>query len=366
MTKSQEFFDSLIPWYLANRRTLPWRENRTPYRVWISEIMLQQTQVVTVIAYFNRWMALWPTLADLATSSEQAVLKAWEGLGYYSRARNILKTARQLHSAGLAELPTSHAELLKLPGIGQYTAAAIASLAGAESVPAVDGNVLRVISRHEALPWQRGNESGLKACRELLSTWMAELKDNANWHPGLFNEAVIELGALVCQARNPQCPSCPLAESCLAYQEGDPLAYPLPSAKTKRSIEYYTVLILKDTATGLIAATQRPDSGLLASLWQFPLIEGWRSTEEIENYLDDLGYRTHALEPVGNRRHVFSHLTWELHLAKAEVSFDALGLEESASPYLDDSWHWLGQNELQDLPFSAALQDVRDNLAMMF
>lgn len=362
--------DKLLSWFRLARRDLPWRQERTPYRVWISEIMLQQTRVQTVIAYYEAWLAKWPTLAVLAKADEQEVLKAWEGLGYYSRARNILKTARLLAEQGHNDLPAIYAELLKLPGIGTYTAAAIASLAGNENVPAVDGNVLRVIARCTARPWQAGQPASLKACRLMLGDWMTDLRaalPEGEWQPGVFNEALIELGALICTAANPRCGECPLAEECLAKAGGDPAAYPLPSKKLERPVERYSVLLLRDRQSGRLAVTQRPLEGLLARLWEFPLLDGERDTAEISIFLDDLGLSPGQVRELGRRKHIFSHIEWDLRIFGCEVDIcEAAAAEdvlaEAAAAYgpeLSAEWLWLSEAELHGLPFSAALIPVR-------
>ncbi len=343
----QNFVAALLPWFREAKRDLPWRQNRTGYRVWISEIMLQQTRVQTVIPYYLDWMEKWPELRALAQAEEQEVLKAWEGLGYYSRARNILKAAKQLAAEGATDLPTRYKDLRALPGIGDYTAAAIASLVSGEKVAAVDGNVLRVMARYLANPWIRGNAKDLKSCRTLLNSWY----ENAAAHPGELNEALIEFGAIQCTPRNPQCQSCPLRTTCAALAQGKSQDYPLPPAAAKRQTEHYTVLVLRNTENDEVAVQQRPASGLLASLWEFPLLDGPRDTQEVHNYLDDLGYTVQASWEEKPIRHVFSHLIWELSVVCADVSATA-----------SDDWVWLPAKAADQLPFSAALVPLRERL----
>lgn len=356
----RKLYKALASWFEAEKRPLPWRENKDPYRIWISEIMLQQTQVVTVIPYFERWMKLWPNLSQLAEAEEEAVLKAWEGLGYYSRARNILKTARLLKAQGLKTLPSAFKELRALPGLGDYTAGAVASLAFDEAVPAVDGNVLRVVSRLASEPYQAGAAKDLRSCREKLSAAMASLRKEDSFSPGLMNEALIELGATVCRPKETDCERCPFASACRARAEGHVLSYPLPKAKSKRSFETYTVLIMEDK-DGKIAVRKRRSEGLLASLWEFPMAEGERTAEEIRNGLEEQGFVIETIEALKPLKHVFSHITWELSFFCIRL-IRPFCIRENELLYKDDSddINWLGKDEIKDLPFSSALSEIRD------
>lgn len=359
------FYRALAAWFAEQSRDLPWRRSRTPYRVWISEIMLQQTQVATVIPYYERWMERWPSLQALAAAREDEVLKAWEGLGYYSRARNILRTARELHEQGAEDLPGRYAELIKLKGIGPYTAGAIASLAGGEVCAAVDGNVLRAASRLWAKAWQAGVQKDQAACRRHLNGVMTALSDaSENFSPGLFNEALIELGALVCKASAADCPACPVRNFCLAYKKDLVASYPLPAKRTKQSHEEYTVLILRDDS-GRLAVRKRPGEGLLASLWEFPLLDGRREAAEVQNRLEEAGLLPLYVEELQPRRHVFSHLIWNLYPFYAEVSRPAepdaaLLLAEQEAVYAAEEVLWLSPDELKALAFSSALAGLRD------
>ncbi len=280
------------------------------------------------------------------------MLKAWEGLGYYSRARNILRTAKQLRAEGKDELPCSYAELLKLPGIGPYTAGAVASLACGLPEAAVDGNVLRVISRLLARPWQAGRAKDQKACREYLMSLMREAGISEDFSPAVFNEALIELGALLCRAKTADCPHCPLRTFCAAHLEGEVFSYPLAAEKTKKSSEEYTVLILHDE-DGNIAVRKRPPEGLLAGLWEFILADGRRSPAEIEILLDDAGLALRSLEELASKKHVFSHLIWEMRVYEAEV-------QRKGAFNSDEEIFWRSPDEVLSLPFSSALSDYRD------
>lgn len=358
----------LMDWFDHNKRDLPWRLSpRTPYRVWISEIMLQQTQVETVIPYFESWMEKWPTVKALAQASEDQVLKAWEGLGYYSRARNILKTARLICDTYLGVFPSSYKELLKLPGIGPYTAAAIASYTSEEAVGAVDANVLRVLSRLSQTEWTAGDPKSLKDCQKQLNHYMEVLENNANssktrdFRPGPLNEALIELGALICKAKSACCTQCPVKEDCLAYSYNSVYEYPLPKGKTVKKEEYYSLLLLYREDIKCFAVEQRPSQGLLAGLWQFPLLEGVRDTDEIRTYLEDRSYWVSSIRQLKAYRHVFSHLIWNIEPyviclgQNSENIHEDFVLQES-----DHSYHWLPAESVMDLAFSSSMTGLRD------
>lgn len=346
----------LFDWFDRIRRDLPWRVNRTPYRVWISEIMLQQTQVITVIDYFNHWLSKWPDIESLAQASEDEVLKAWEGLGYYSRARNILKTAKLVYQSDSKELPTSYAELIKLPGIGSYTAAAIASYTAKEKVAAIDANVLRVTSRLLAKDWTAGDIKSIRECKNLHEETMNFFPDS--FHPGKWNEALIELGALCCQAKQTSCSQCPLSSNCLAFQKDLIYSYPLPKTKLVNKEEDYTVLIIEER--NKYAVVQRPSNGLLANLWQFPMLEGHLEQFEVEDYLSPK-YHLKSIVSLKDRKHVFSHLTWRLKIYYIAVdrksSVDNLILSESNNE--ESLWEFQDAASLETLAFSSSMAPLR-------
>lgn len=358
----------LMNWFDQNKRDLPWRISpRLAYRVWISEIMLQQTQVETVIPYFKRWMEKWPTVRDLAQASENQVLKAWEGLGYYSRALNILKTAKLVSDAYQGIFPANYKELIKLPGIGPYTAAAIASYTSEEAVGAVDANVLRVLSRLNQTEWTAGDPRSLKACQKQLNQYMDLLKQKKAeqncrvFKPGPLNEALIELGALICKAKTASCAVCPLNEDCMAYMYNSVYDFPLPKTKTVKKEEYYSLLILYREDLKCFAVEQRPSQGLLGGLWQFPLLEGIRDADEIRNYLEDRSYRVSSIRKLKAVRHVFSHLIWTIEPyviilgQDSNADYTNLTFQESSHSY-----HWLPDQDVLDLPFSSSMTELRD------
>ncbi|SHN28579.1 A/G-specific adenine glycosylase [Gracilibacillus kekensis] len=309
-----QFQEDLITWFESEQRILPWRENQDPYRVWVSEIMLQQTKVDTVIPYFQNFMKHFPNLEALANADQQDVLKAWEGLGYYSRARNLQSAVQEVVELYDADVPNDPKQLGDLKGVGPYTKGAILSIAFDQPEPAVDGNVMRVLSRilriEEDIAKQKTRNTFESVVRELIS------QDN----PSAFNQGMMELGALICTPKSPSCLLCPVQAHCVAYRDGVEQTLPIKKKKTKKSSHTYFALVIQDDAGNFIIE-QRPEQGLLAKLWQFPMV----STNEVdENHLSVFiqeKYQTdidtvETLEPV---KHVFSHLTWYLHVKMIKV-----------------------------------------------
>ena len=261
----------LLAWYETHARVLPWREQPEPYRVWISEIMLQQTRVEAVKPYFARFMEALPTVRDLAEVPEENLLKLWEGLGYYNRARNLQKAARVIQEQYGGVIPSSYEELLKLPGIGSYTAGAIASIAYGIPVPAVDGNVLRVISRVLASSEDILKQSVKKQMEESLKAVMPADRASA------YNQGLIEIGAIICVPNGqPKCGECPLASICLGRKQGLLDSIPYKTPKKPRKIENRTILLIESDGAYMIR--KRPEQGLLASLYEFPSLDGHLET----------------------------------------------------------------------------------------
>ena len=295
----------LLAWYDENRRRLPWREVPTPYRVWVSEIMLQQTRVEAVKPYFERFMNALPDIETLAAVEEDVLLKLWEGLGYYSRARNLKKAAIQIMEDYGGKMPSDYDSLLKLKGIGSYTAGAVASIAFRQSVPAVDGNVLRVIARLMADDGDILDPSVKKRVEQDLRPVMPPER------PGDFNQALMELGATVCLPNGaPRCDVCPWNELCRANENGTQLEYPKKSAKKPRKIEKKTILVLRDSQSAAIR--KRPANGLLAGLYEFPSIEGHASQEEVLAWLKQQGVHAVRLERLPDSKHIFTHKEWHM------------------------------------------------------
>ena len=284
-----DFSRPLLDWYQVNKRDLPWRREATPYRVWVSEIMLQQTRIEAARGYFQRFMAAFPTVEALAAAESDAVMKLWEGLGYYSRARNLHKCARVIVSQYGGRFPADAQALKKLPGIGEYTAGAIASIAFGLPESAVDGNVTRLLTRLEACP-QTADE-------KLRGRYRRELKDiYPAGECGDFTSALMELGETVCLPGTPSCEKCPLSALCRAHGEGRETDYPVLPAKKPRRVEHRRVLlILRGDA---VAVRRRPETGLLAGLWELPN--------------DTVETPPEGGEPCGEAVHVFTHVEWRM------------------------------------------------------
>ncbi|SER58514.1 A/G-specific DNA-adenine glycosylase [Gracilibacillus ureilyticus] len=306
-----QFRHDLITWFEQEQRDLPWRENQDPYRVWVSEIMLQQTKVETVIPYFHRFIQSFPTLEALAEADEQQVLKAWEGLGYYSRVRNLQAAVREVVADYNAKVPEDAEQFGNLKGVGPYTQGAVLSIAYGKAEPAVDGNVMRVLSRilliQEDIAKAKTRKIFEQAVRQLIS----------HENPSAFNQGLMELGALICTPRNPSCLLCPVQVHCKAYSEGIQHSLPVKTKKTKQKDEAYYVLVMEDK-DGKYILEQRPNEGLLAQMWQFPMV----ATKEVsENLLEPYimeRYQINCqsidqLQPV---KHIFSHIKWDLNVIK--------------------------------------------------
>lgn len=318
----------LLKWYDENKRVLPWREDATPYRVWVSEIMLQQTRVEAVKPYFERFMEALPDIGALAEASEDRLLKLWEGLGYYNRVRNLQKAARQVMGEYGGRMPAEYEELLRLTGIGSYTAGAISSIAYGRPVPAVDGNVLRVLARVREDERLITNGGVKNAVEEELRAAMP--KDR----PGDFNQALMELGACICIPNGaPLCHGCPLSRICRAHADGVETEFPKKEGKKPRKVEEKTVLVIRDENRA--ALHKRPKKGLLAGMYEFPMLEGYRTVDEIAAYLSENGIRALRIQALEDAKHIFTHREW--HMRGYMVRVDEL---EHGTPGRD-SRNWL-------------------------
>lgn len=301
----QAIIQPLTVWFRENQRNLPWRQEPTPYHVWLSEIMLQQTRVEAVIPYYLRFLERLPDIASLAVVDEEELMKLWQGLGYYNRARNLKRAAEQAVLEYGGELPADYEKLLKLPGIGSYTAGAIASIAFGIARPAVDGNVLRVISR---ILGSMEDISQAKVKKKIEEQLLFVMPGNA---PGDFNQALMELGATVCVPNGaPHCQECPVAETCLAFREGKTDVIPYKAPKKPRRIEERTILLVKWKDE--YAIEKRPSTGLLAGLYEFPNLEGSLNGEQLADYLIHAGETSFTAEPLPPSKHVFSHVEWRM------------------------------------------------------
>lgn len=301
----RQLVEPLLAWFDKSRRVLPWRNKPTPYRVWISEIMLQQTRVEAVKPYFERFIEALPDICALAECKDETLLKLWEGLGYYNRARNLKKAALCVVESRKTALPETYEELLDLPGIGSYTAGAIASIAYGQAAPAVDGNVLRVLSR--VFLYEKDVLSQ-KAKREMEDFVRAVIPKE---RPGDFNQALMELGAVVCvPSGSPDCKNCPLNGRCLAFKEDKTGQFPVKVKKTKRRIEERTVFLLQ--ADKKIALHKREEAGLLAGLYEFPNTMGHLSKEKALEWVKAQGMEPVYIEPLEDAKHIFSHVEWRM------------------------------------------------------
>ncbi len=302
----------LLPWYYENRRELPWRADREPYHIWLSEIMLQQTRVEAVKGYYARFLEALPTIEALANCDDDALHKLWEGLGYYSRVRNLKKAAREIMALHDGVFPTSHAQVLALPGIGDYTAGAICSIAFGQPTPAVDGNVLRVWSRLTDDP----SPIDLPATKTRVKEALAAIYPK---EAGDFTQALMELGATLCGPnRKPDCESCPCRGICLGNQNGTAETLPIKSPKKEKRQEDRTVFIL--SCDGRYALEKRPGKGLLAGLWQFPNVPGKLDTENALAEVERMGLRPRELIREIHRKHIFTHIQWNMKGIYLEVT----------------------------------------------
>ena len=326
--------EPLLAWSRANARTLPWRETNDPYRIWISEIMLQQTRVAAVLGYYSRFLDAFPTVNHLATAPEIQLMKLWEGLGYYSRARNLQKAAKQI--AELGQFPNTYEGLLALPGVGDYTASAIASSAFGLREAAIDGNVLRVVTRITDCHDDISNAKTKRAIREQVQSILPESSADMR----IFNQATMELGATVCVPNGaPKCEVCPAASFCLGRIRGTAETLPIKAPKKARKIEEKTVfLFLRD---GKVALRKRPDSGLLAGLWEFPNVDGTMSEETAPTAVSHWGLTPKVWKHRLTAKHIFTHVEWHMTGYTLEVSsegssdfvwMDATELEQHAVP----------------------------------
>ena len=331
----------LLAWYAFSARDLPWREDPNPFAVWVAEIMLQQTRVETVIPYYQRWMTRFPSISSLASASQEEVLALWEGMGYYSRARNLHRAARIVMDEHAGELPCNPTELRRLPGIGRYTAGAISSIAFGLDEPALDGNIRRVFARYFDLSEQLGSKAAENRLWELVA---------ANLPPGgagEYNQALMDLGAMICTPHAPGCAGCPLRSGCQAYALG--LQEQRPVRQVKPAIPHHTVTAAVIQRAGRLLITRRPQGGLLGGMWEFP---GGKCQpgEDLVTCLqreiqEELAVRVAVGEPLGLYNHAYTHFRVTLHAFHCALSNGA----EPAAVQVDDL-RWVTPGELADYP----------------
>ncbi|KMP12281.1 adenine glycosylase [Candidatus Nitromaritima sp. SCGC AAA799-C22] len=334
----------MLAWYDRTRRDLPWRETDDPYRIWVSEIMLQQTQVKTVVPYYRRWMEAFPTVEKLAAAPERKVLKLWEGLGYYSRARNLKKSAGIVAREMNGRVPDTLEGLRSLPGIGRYTAGAIASIAFGMKTPVLDSNVKRVVSRLFRL-----NENGSTAASE-KRLWQAAEDLLPARRTGDFNQALMELGATVCLPKSPACPECPLHTSCEAARKGDAQRFPPARRRTAtEKIEVSAGIISKN---GKVYIQQRIKGGLMGGLWEFPggKREKGESPEAClkREIREELGIGVTHLKKVLTLKHAYTRFQVTLHVFRCRLNGGRL------RPAACEQWKWVSPAKLDTYPFPSA------------
>ena len=298
----------IIEWYQGNKRPLPWRETKDPYKIWVSEVILQQTRVNQGLDYYYRFLDLFPDVHALAGASEEQVLKAWQGLGYYSRARNMHKAAQTIVERHSGSFPAAYRELLELKGVGEYTASAVASIAFNLPCPVIDGNVLRFMSRYLGI-LEPVNSSGVK--KKILDFLSGEIN---NAEPGTFNQAVMELGALVCTPRNPACPLCPLQDKCLARNTGSVDKIPIKEKKPLPRPRYfhYLVIILRDNNQIFTLLNKRSGKDIWRNLFEFPMIEThalppWEGLNEEPGFKAMFSVEPVLVDVTRDFRHILSH-----------------------------------------------------------
>lgn len=295
----------LCLWYEQNKRSMPWRDDATPYHVWLSEIMLQQTRIEAAKAYYARFIDRLPDVEALAGVTEEELLKLWEGLGYYNRARNLQKTAKILVEKYEGRLPADYGLLLELPGIGSYTAGAVASIAYGIPAPAVDGNVLRVTMRYLGCD----DDISKTGVRKKMERSIMDIIPRDK--PGEFNQALMELGEVICIPNGmPLCEECPVASGCLARKSGRQTELPVKPEKKKRRIERRTVLVLE--RQGKIAVRKRPSRGLLANMWEFPSLDGYLTRAQVCRMFCEESGKGGEIRQLQDGRHIFSHVEWHM------------------------------------------------------
>jgi A/G-specific adenine glycosylase len=348
------FSKNLLDWYQTHKRDLPWRRSKNPYYIWISEVMLQQTRVDTVIPYFHRFVDQFPTVEALATAPEENVLKAWEGLGYYSRARNLQSAVREVHERYEGIVPQNKADISALKGVGPYTSGAILSIAYNKPEPAVDGNVMRVLSRYFLI-----EEDIMKpSTRTIMEKLARELILEGTASD--FNQALMELGAMVCTPRSPHCLTCPVMAHCSAREAGMEEALPIKKKAKPPRPELRAVAFIEGTGehAGKWLIRQRPQEGLLARMWELPHVEwpasGWLSDEA---NMSELRVALAEQEQIGiqpdewfmDTEHIFSHIVWKMKVYRAKLG-DA-NRPSTGEEWIPFHYRWVGSEDLQNYAF---------------
>lgn len=334
---TQQFRQALVEWFNREKRDLPWRQTTEPYHIWVSEVMLQQTRVDTVIPYYNRFIERFPTAETLAYAPEQELLKMWEGLGYYSRARNLQAGVREVVETYNSVVPNNRADISKLKGVGPYTAGAILSIAYGKPEHAVDGNVMRVLSRVLHIK----EDIALPKTRKVFEEAVDFLIDPEN--ASSFNQGLMELGALICTPTSPKCLLCPVRDYCIAFEAGDAAQLPIKTKKIKMKQLELDVTVIQNTE-GHYLLEQRPAEGLLANMWQFPMVE--RNKESID---EKYNVAIEAKKPLMQFKHVFSHLTWHI---------DSYSATAKETGILDEHVQWFTKEQIAQLPMPVPMLKI--------
>ncbi len=348
--------ENLLQWFEANKREMPWRNTDDPYKIWISEIMLQQTRVDTVIPYYERFLEAFPTVYDLANAKQQQVLKLWEGLGYYSRGRNLHQASKTVVEYYDGTLPSEYKEITSLKGVGPYTASAVLSIAFNKKFAVVDGNVIRVLTRFYGIEDDIRSSSTKKQVQQLADDIIPE--DN----PGDFNQAVMELGATVCKPSNPLCNECPLSINCTAYQTARTETIPYKSPAKK--IPHHTIgigLIVNSSGELLIAL--RPNDVMLGGLWEFPggkKEDGETIKQTVARELkEELGTEVKVYAKFRRLKHAYSHFRITLHSFWCEI------ISGEPTPKSSKEVRWVSLHEIDEFPFPKANKSLIDDLKKM-
>lgn len=341
------FQNDLITWFKQEQRDLPWRKDQDPYKIWVSEIMLQQTRVDTVIPYYSRFLEWFPTLDDLASADEDKILKAWEGLGYYSRVRNLQTAVKEVQEKYNGIVPNTPQEITSLKGVGPYTAGAILSIAYGIPEPAVDGNVMRVLSRILSI-WE---DIATPSSRKVFENAVRQLISHDD--PSSFNQALMELGALICTPTSPTCLLCPVRDHCQAFHEGVQNDLPIKTRKTKQKKVQLAAVVLSDSQ-GKILIHKRSNKGLLANLWEFPTVELHLPIQNDKVYIADHFTQLNELnikigKVIGQIVHEFSHLIWEIKVYTGTLN---TGIPK------DNDFRLVSLKEMEDYAFPIPYQKM--------
>jgi A/G-specific adenine glycosylase len=343
----KSFQEDLISWFKDEQRDLPWRKDQDPYKVWVSEIMLQQTRVDTVIPYFNRFIEWFPTINDLASANEDKVLKAWEGLGYYSRVRNLHSAVKEVNEKYNGQVPNTPKDISNLKGVGPYTAGAILSIAYGIPEPAVDGNVMRVLSRILSI-WE---DIAKPSTRKIFEKAVRELISHDD--PSAFNQALMELGALICTPTSPSCLLCPVRDHCQGFHEGVESELPIKSKKNSQKSVELAAVVVKDEKDRILIH-KRAETGLLANLWEFPNVEMHQPVLMDRSQITDLFTESFDMnikleKSIGQIEHIFSHLIWNIRVYTGTINSD---FPEGTE------WKFLTLEEMEEYAFPVSFHKI--------